>query len=555
MSDKERPPVIRKDSKSLYIIDGSKKKRIYHNANKQSQTVNLILDSCVTNEKRKRKKRPASMRTKPTIKQLADNPNSQMYHLLRDKQAELQRERQINATKQAVDAITANPTDNSLAAIERNGTVQTVADQILGAPSEPIRTTGNVSGMSRLVPNNIPPSARVSARDDGEPLRAPPNTDEKYSDPPVMDKPELADTGSVLPNYYYDDLVGEVDPPKQQSEPMQLMEQTDIEVNAANEPIVPGEASIPNVADQPEEPEEPEVKVAQPSVQEAVAPFTPQRVVKITKYPAGINASTPVDKLITSPIRLFLSKGTVEVIKPIAEKYGFKTEGRKTIGIKPDSKPNLIDYLSNDSTFLITARKYYDELKSDPNLKADELREAMWLMFQNSKVPKYGSGRTKMLGLYNDQIDDQLDHLNCYAGCISRDEIGKLQLNDCGKYAIVYNTVPSGKPTTYDGHWRAIFIDLDGDKSIDHYDSFGMEAEPDIQEQVASLLKSFDLPYYLKWKDNRIVNQRANSSNCGWFCIQFLTDRAEGKPFIDATGYSAVDKSEKALKKRFGYLM
>jgi hypothetical protein len=128
-------------------------------------------------------------------------------------------------------------------------------------------------------------------------------------------------------------------------------------------------------------------------------------------------------------------------------------------------------------------------------------------------------------------------------------------LDDSGKYGLVYNTVPSNKDTKYDGHWRAIFIDLDNDKSIDHYDSYGMEAEPDIQAQVATLLKSFDLPYYLKWKDNKIVNQRANSSNCGWFSIQFLLDRFDGKPFIDATGYSNVKKSERDLKQRFGYLM
>jgi predicted double-glycine peptidase len=82
-----------------------------------------------------------------------------------------------------------------------------------------------------------------------------------------------------------------------------------------------------------------------------------------------------------------------------------------------------------------------------------------------------------------------------------------------------------------------------------------MEAEPDIQEQVKKLLSSFDLPYYLKWKDNKIINQRANSSNCGWFCIQFLLDRFEGKPFKDSTGYSNVNKSERDLKQRFGYLM
>ena len=142
-----------------------------------------------------------------------------------------------------------------------------------------------------------------------------------------------------------------------------------------------------------------------------------------------------------------------------------------------------------------------------------------------------------------------------YFGCISRDEIHKLQLDDGGKYGFVYNTVPSNKPTKYEGHWRAIYIDLDDDKSIDHYDSFGEPAEEDIQNQIGVLLKPFNLPYYLKWKDNKIVNQRSNSSNCGFFCVNFLQDRFEGIPFVDSTGFSNVNKAEKDLKKKFGYLI
>ena len=177
-----------------------------------------------------------------------------------------------------------------------------------------------------------------------------------------------------------------------------------------------------------------------------------------------------------------------------------------------------------------------------------------------------GFGKAKqslMVGLYDTQIDDMMRGYPEYVGCISRDEIAGLNLPEKigqpghGRFGFVYNTVPSNKPTVYDGHWRAIYIDLDNDKEINHYDSYGDPAEPDIQASIKRLLDQFDLPYYLKWKDNRIVDQRANSNNCGYFATSFLMDRFAGKPFKDASGYSNIQAGERkarGLNKKFKYL-
>lgn len=176
-----------------------------------------------------------------------------------------------------------------------------------------------------------------------------------------------------------------------------------------------------------------------------------------------------------------------------------------------------------------------------------------------------GNGKAKslMVGLYDSQIDDIMRGYPEYVGCISRDEIAKLNLPEKigqpgnGRFGFVYNTVPSNKPTVYDGHWRAIFIDLDNDKEIDHYDSYGDPAEPDIQSSIKRLLDQFNLPYYLKWKDNRVIDQRANSNNCGYFATSFLMDRFAGKPFKDASGYSNIQAGERkarGLNKKFRYL-
>jgi hypothetical protein len=60
---------------------------------------------------------------------------------------------------------------------------------------------------------------------------------------------------------------------------------------------------------------------------------------------------------------------------------------------------------------------------------------------------------------------------------------------------------------------------------------------------------------YLKFKENKIAVQDADSSNCGYFAAKFLIDRFRGVPFKEVTGYDDSVKGEKdieAFKKRLG---
>ena len=41
----------------------------------------------------------------------------------------------------------------------------------------------------------------------------------------------------------------------------------------------------------------------------------------------------------------------------------------------------------------------------------------------------------------------------------------------------------------------------------------------------------------LKVKENHIVHQSDDTSNCGYFCCKFLIDRFRGKSFSEASGY------------------
>jgi hypothetical protein len=199
------------------------------------------------------------------------------------------------------------------------------------------------------------------------------------------------------------------------------------------------------------------------------------------------------------------------------------------------------------------AKAIYQNLDrlADERIKRDE---------EARKKQPTGAGKASrplMVGLSDRQIDDMMRGYPEYMGCISRDEISRLNVPDVGRFGFVYNTVPSNKPTTYSGHWRAVFVDLDNDKEIDHYDSYGDPAEPDICAEIKKLLDPFKLPYYLKWKDNRIIEQRANSNNCGYFATNFLMDRFAGKPFKDATGYSNVaagERKARGLNRKFKFL-
>jgi hypothetical protein len=77
----------------------------------------------------------------------------------------------------------------------------------------------------------------------------------------------------------------------------------------------------------------------------------------------------------------------------------------------------------------------------------------------------------------------------------------------------------------------------------------------DILEDCKLILKCLKPKTILKVKENKVVHQRDNSENCGWFCCSFLIDRFRGKSFAEATGYddkikiSNVNKDEAEIER------
>jgi hypothetical protein len=137
-----------------------------------------------------------------------------------------------------------------------------------------------------------------------------------------------------------------------------------------------------------------------------------------------------------------------------------------------------------------------------------------------------------------------------YLGTIARDEIPTLmsKVREHEPCCFIINTDKHDKPGQ---HWVAINITS---SSLEYFDSFADPMPKDLLGSIKPLIDKVHFPSYLRFKENAIVQQRANSSNCGFFCIQFLVNRLQGHKFVDVSGYSDALKGEKdlaAFKKRY----
>lgn len=183
-------------------------------------------------------------------------------------------------------------------------------------------------------------------------------------------------------------------------------------------------------------------------------------------------------------------------------------------------------------------------------------------LFKSVKDPpleKKGDGQNQQEGgLYDDQINKIMSHFKDYKGTIMRDEIKTLLpgIEPKSRVAFIINTDTSDKPGQ---HWQAVLIDArdgpESSNSLEFYDSFGRSIPPDVLQDCKLILKMLKPSTVLKLKENRVIAQSDNSSNCGFFCCRFLMDRFRGKSFAAATGYddkvkiNEINKNEKEIEK------
>ena len=152
-----------------------------------------------------------------------------------------------------------------------------------------------------------------------------------------------------------------------------------------------------------------------------------------------------------------------------------------------------------------------------------------------------GEGKTQnQNGLYDNEIDKIMSRFKDFKGCIMRDETKKLlpSLEPHSRIAFIINTDTKEKPGK---HWCAIYVDArngpESSNSLEWFNSFGQGIPSDILEDCKLILKCLKPETILKVKENHVVHQADDTSNCGYFACKFLIDRFRGKSFSEASGY------------------
>jgi hypothetical protein len=112
----------------------------------------------------------------------------------------------------------------------------------------------------------------------------------------------------------------------------------------------------------------------------------------------------------------------------------------------------------------------------------------------------------------------------------------------------------------YRGHFRAVYIDMIRDITLEYYDPFGKSPELIIRKLLIGLIHNLKCKYYLVFKINSVRNQRINSKNCGLHCLNFLLDRIyNNRTFKEATGFSILQSENRARRsgavlRKFDYI-
>lgn len=155
-------------------------------------------------------------------------------------------------------------------------------------------------------------------------------------------------------------------------------------------------------------------------------------------------------------------------------------------------------------------------------------------------------------GMTDAQLNDMMKTYPEYIGTIAHNEIPTKIIPNIRPHSrgcFIINTDPAHKSGR---HWQAVFYDArpsGGSNSIEFYDSYADAPTKTILQGIKHIVEKLDAPTYLKYKENKIVQQNDRSSNCGYFCAKFLMDRLRGKPFSECSGYDESVKAEKNIEQ------
>ena len=200
--------------------------------------------------------------------------------------------------------------------------------------------------------------------------------------------------------------------------------------------------------------------------------------------------------------------------------------------------------------------KFEDEGKElEQSLKTPELNEEPdnenW---SESDSDTMASGGLVKGGLYSSEIESYMKHYRNFLGTFPIDRVGSIEPLRKKRFGFIMNL---DRASGGGSHWIAVFIDALKDMSVEYYDSFGDSPPPLFMREIKRLVDKLDLNVYLKFKVNSVVQQRADSTNCGYFSMKFLAERFAGRNFKFCSGWSEIQKAERSIEKwkqKFPYI-
>jgi hypothetical protein len=157
-------------------------------------------------------------------------------------------------------------------------------------------------------------------------------------------------------------------------------------------------------------------------------------------------------------------------------------------------------------------------------------------------------------GLSTTEIGNMMDGVKGFIGVYPANFLKMLPKNLPKKFGFVMNLDKANKSGS---HWVAVWVDTEQDLSVEYYDSFAREPSKDFLKQIKKLIDRLNINVYLKFKINRIQEQKTSTANCGWFAMKFIIDRKNGIPFKESTNYNDSTKGEKDIeefKNKFSYI-
>jgi hypothetical protein len=110
-------------------------------------------------------------------------------------------------------------------------------------------------------------------------------------------------------------------------------------------------------------------------------------------------------------------------------------------------------------------------------------------------------------------------------------------------------------------HWQAVLINTGQNKlgapSAEFYDSFGEPPSEAVTRTMKKVVEKLKVPVFLKFKVNRVQNQKDSSGSCGAMCTRFLKERLNGISFKSATNFTPEEGERLAADQkggRFGFI-